>query len=1020
MDVQWDEGDGHPFIIPHSCLSSLLLGKDVEDTLFQPINFDSASRYDASPTKDYKHTNSCLVPSIKPDHPSAIHEHFPLELRLPDFIDISYGPLPDLANLPDLSVSFSTSDDQPLLPKEEQGEDVWRIAADLGPIASDNKFLTWEGFSDPKYQEPTPTYISEAGPLAFDAALQVHEEQSRGHTKAGRALQSNVFLKSLFHLGLGRQSVLFPLDKARNRFRQAVEDGRMPGYSLASAQSLVQDFLELGNAVVGLQAFIDKTYAAYDAVQGLVALANATSVVLSAIENHVTYQGDAVKSLLQLQNLYERPRQIVLAVKEIVNIAGSATLKGDLANTIFIKVQGMEESHQPILEILLQILARVSRPSLEVIEIRTGLRRGLGSMESNFQTAQHERTTDQAVLSTLANTADTGESEAKKYLPSFVSEDDQILIMETRKCLSYLNAHHPEHRLLKPETFDIVPPQLDWKFEWEDIERITKAAKEYESSLLAAVEDCRDGPKVRRSGSADKHYAVPLVDQPFAWEDGDSLQYLEVSINALDAPPVSAALPDELFDIIILHLENKIHCGPTPFSLSPPLNLTPRLSFSPLLHAQHNLLASAALHAILSQHDLRTHLNLHHAFSLCASGHFTSRLTSVLFSPDLEAAERQSGVSRTGGSGGGMGLKLGSGARRDWPPASSELRLALMGILGESWQAMCNPSLAPSKSTNSQNNSHGRTYQSREANLPGNLSFSIRQLPEQEISKILDPHSISALDFLKLSYTPPLSLTPMFPANVLENYDRIFRLFLRLLRMSFVVTQLYLSTTTTSRSRLRSTRSARHHKSEPPPHLPADDDDHHLLRTRFRIEATHFITTLSSHFSSCAEASWQNFQTHLDELERRLATQYPSPSTPPAPLPSAHNNRHTVTAAATLATLTSLHASTLTCITASLLLRKRDREPATLLEGICGDILAFAESSVHGSGSDVDVVKLYACFRGGVSRFMEVCRRMGETGKGGGNGEDEGAISARELVGKLDVGGYYARVGMGWGDGVVL
>jgi len=824
--------------------------------------------------------------------------------------------------------------------------------------------------------------------------------------------------------------VLFTLDKASNRFRQAVEDGRMSGYTLASVQSLVQDFLELGNAVVGLQAFVDKTYAAHAPVQGLVALANATSVVLSAIEGYVTYQGDNVKSLLQLQNLYERPRQIVLAVKEIVDIAGSATLKEDLANTVFIKVQGMEESHQPILEILLQILARVSRPSLEMIEIWTGLRRGLGSIELDFHTAQHNRPSDQTELSTIALTADPGESMVEKYLPTFISEETLTLIMETRKCLGYLNAHHPDHRLLKPETFDIVPPQLEWKFAWEDIERIAKSAKEYESSLLAAVEECRHGHKVRSSGSADKQYAVPLVDQPFAWEDGDPLRYLEVSLNALDAPPVSGALPDKLFDITILHLENKAHFRPTPLSLSPPLSLTPRLSFSPLLHAQHNLLASAALYAILSQHDLRTHLNLHHAFSLCASGHFTSRLTSVLFSPDIEAAERHSGVSRIGRSGVGMGLKLGSGARRDWPPDSSELRLALMGILGESWQAMCNPSKTTSKSINSRNNSHETIHQPREADFPGNFSFSIRHLPESEIQNVLDPHSIFALDFLKLSYTPRPSLAPMFPPKILETYDRIFRLFLRLLRMSFVVTQLYLTTTTTSRSHLRSTRSARHHNhnSELPPHHPAADD--HLLRTRFRIEATHFITILSAHFSSCAEASWQNFQTHLDELERQLATPAPSQSSspsssPPAPPPPPNNkhNHNAPAAAATLASLTSLHASTLTSITASLLLRKRDREPVKLLEGICEDILCFAEFSVHGSGggsgrdADADVGKLYESFRGGVRQFMEVCWRMGEGEKGGGNGEDEGAISARELVGKLDVGGYYARVGTGWGDG---
>ena len=76
------------------------------------------------------------------------------------------------------------------------------------------------------------------------------------------------------------------------------------------------------------------------------------------------------------------------------------------------------------------------------------------------------------------------------------------------------------------------------------------------------------------------------------------------------------------------------------------------------------------------------HLGLQRSFHLLGDGVFVSRLTAALFDPEQASTERERGVMR---SGTGMGLRLGS--RGTWPPASSELRLALMGILGDCYQA---------------------------------------------------------------------------------------------------------------------------------------------------------------------------------------------------------------------------------------------------------------------------------------------------------------------------------------------
>src|SRR6266700_2517773 len=103
-------------------------------------------------------------------------------------------------------------------------------------------------------------------------------------------------------------------------------------------------------------------------------------------------------------------------------------------------------------------------------------------------------------------------------------------------------------------------------------------------------------------------------------------------------------------------------------------------TFKRLLNAQAHLVNATTLRLFLRSHQLRTHISLQRQYHLLGDGVFVSSLSSALFSPELETAERRKGTVRSGVH---MGLKLGS--RTAWPPASSELRLALMGVLSESY-----------------------------------------------------------------------------------------------------------------------------------------------------------------------------------------------------------------------------------------------------------------------------------------------------------------------------------------------
>ncbi|RAL59719.1 hypothetical protein DID88_000351 [Monilinia fructigena] len=214
-----------------------------------------------------------------------------------------------------------------------------------------------------------------------------------------------------------------------------------------------------------------------------------------------------------------------------------------------------------------------------------------------------------------------------------------------------------------------------------------------------------------------------------------------------------------------------------------------------------------------------------------------NQLDSKLEEPlvaELESAERQKGVALSAGS---MGLRLGG--RDTWPPASSELRLALMGVLTESYTS--NKSLDLSRASG---------YLQRQGSLPGDLSFAVRDMSEEEIEKCMDPNSIEALDFLRLSYKPPAPLESILTPIILYKYDQLFK-----------------TTTSNSQNALCLYQ----------PFFMTSQIEHLLGKLliptaqKFRIEAHHFISSVCGYFFDTGIAStWHIFETKLNEIEERM------------------------------------------------------------------------------------------------------------------------------------------------------
>ena len=619
---------------------------------------------------------------------------------------------------------------------------------------------------------------------------------------------------------------------------------------------------------------------------------------------------------------------------------------------------------------MFEILARGSKPWLESVGKWLGLNKeiafgGQGQSHSFVTTWKEECKKG------------NGEKECHEVrydfhpdlMPSFIGDNDAAIIFETGRALRLLQMHTPEHPLVSSH---IIHPAkdtaLDWRFSWQDIELIQSKATLYQSSLMEAIRSFHNSGSLQEHSSVDTRATSQRDDGDSASRDASHCQIAE-SIAEI---PILEEIPKNS-DFLS---QTVMKCS-TPSngtweaeiaSFAPPLSLVPLLSFNPLVSAQGLLVNQACLRLLFKEHNLRLHLSIQHRYNLFGDGVFASRLSHALFAPDLQSAERRKGHSRSGVS----GLKLGS--RDTWPPASSELRLALMGILNESYYPA-----EPSPTATSFRNE-----------LPGGLSFAIRDMADDEFQQCMDPDSIGALDFLRLQYRPPSPIDAVITLSSMEKYALRFKLLLRGTLMLFVVNQLF-------RDRTERFTSSRRFS---------------IVHRRFKLEAHHFVSAICTYFFDGVKSNWRVFSQRLDHIEKWL-------------------DEYELGEQQGLHDLRDFHEKMHDRLMIALLLRHRQAQVMKLLEEIFSLILLFARysrSEVAATRAEIDVKmeKLYEKFRKKVKVFVNVCRGLSERcGPGGGSsryedqddsgafgkediGEDRGNTLGQLLL-KLEMSGYYAK-----------
>lgn len=719
-----------------------------------------------------------------PDLKSPIGKDLEIDLRIPDLFTPNGADSISLEGFDDDSTSpgsvFTLSDDA----VDAQGPDVWAFDVEIDQLETTSGWRSWESFQGRTDTKPDrPCFLSEAGPQSFNAAL----ARSRPQEATTSVLPRDVVLRALSHLVVGRGSTLFHWNDAKELFEQNLDHVPSSGYSLECYNDFVANMMACGTTFRRLRMYSSKM-ATRTTCTATVALRNSVATILDGVERYIATGVRNVVSMLQFHGLAQRPSRLLSVLDKFVGTVADHTTDEDIISTLSDEVTQALSIDNTFAEIVQVLLVRVSGPWLERLH---------ADLSMNHVPLNNDHSTSTEEGNVLSGPDD---------LPPFISADDRRLISNTKATLKILRSRLSDGALSVADfgastSGHITEPGLSaisldvahsaHALVLQDIhiggsESLTWANSESQSAYLAATEQ--------------------EMSQPLEIGRGESLELTVVSALEKDAAN------DEI-------------------------SLLPRLSVAAQIDLLRDLRPHLRAHAfnidrmlfqlLFNELGLMSHLDSIRQFFLFGNGDFVSRMSTILFSENVQSAQRQRGSVPTGQA---MGLKLGTQDGQRWPPTSSEMQLSLMDILSDTFRPR----------------GHGKEP-------PGGLSFSIRELSESEIEKVTDPQSIHALDFLKLQYTSPGPLSAILTPSAMTAYDEAFRLLIKLLRLMHVTTSLK-EGICVQKGAGQSAEPSQHH-----------------LRRQFASEAHHCISVLRSHFlESAVEEPCNKLMTSMVAAERAV------------------------------------------------------------------------------------------------------------------------------------------------------
>ncbi|KAL6719863.1 hypothetical protein ACLMJK_001784 [Lecanora helva] len=877
MDERFE--DGNAFAVPNfgetSSLRNLDQPSTAETILFNDLQLDDV------PDLDFEKENDLYLPELST--PNNVH--------IDDAVTLDI-----LSNSPVVEPIESI----PTLP-----DDVWFFPSSTEMKQTFPSSRSWETFNDKH---------------VLTAALEAGDEDSATGflNSAGVETHSKALLANLLQLGLGRESALYCHSEDVQSFVPLIEEDQVPGYNPEAFRNLSSSMIDCGNKTRSLLKFIHSTQSSVTSPQSLTVLAAIFTDTLATIHKNLDARSKSLCSILQLRLLFERPHIIISCLINITREVANVRTDEEVISRLYKMVEDSESRAPWLRRLMLRILALVSKPWLESVSkwLGVGTHSGLQRHDQlpSFVKRGVTRDGDSKI-----NVEDFDYKFEPQLLPSFIAEEDAQIMFDTGQSLRLLETYQPEHPLLGQRSRSVAQlTSLDWQFSWGDVERVQAKARTYEFILEQTISDFNLSGKKRSPLQAfDQSPERNHNHDPVACSAEIAKEYISASVSAFERPlpQPGCGIPDT---------SSSVHClleggNDSDGGTAPPISLLPGISFGPVISVQAHLTNRACLRLLFKECRLRSHLSLLRHYHLFGDGVFTSRLSHALFDPGLQTAEHRKEHFAAGTS----GLRLGS--RDTWPPASSEVRLALMDILTDNYH---------------QNNQFPELLSSFRNALPGGLSFAIRELSEDESQRCMNPDSIEALDFLKLEYRPPPPVDTVITSSILLKYDAIFNLLLRATRMIFALNKMFLD------CKIRF----------------ADTPKLRSFIQLFRIQSHHFVVATCTHFSANLQANWNHFEEKLDRIEKGL---------------DQNSNEG-------LSHLRDHHEHALDQMMSALMLRKQDAQLMGLLEDIFTLVLLFARHMGFQNAIPVEeshLRDLHEKFQEKVRTFVAACRELNERQK---------------------------------------